>query len=176
MPLVYASSDISQCPLQDSRSGWIRYFLSCRALASPTTCRFSPALSGLSVIRSGPSVSRQASCSKIKRTSVNVDVESGIVANAWKWALGRPTSGNANSPDIVFGAVILFIGLTACSIAAVRLRSGVRLIIWLGIWSAMYGTGPSLMSPRKRTALTRRWPSMIAYWGAYDVTQRQCSP
>ena len=43
---VYASRNTSRCPLQDSRSGWIRYFLSCRALASPTTCRFSPALSG----------------------------------------------------------------------------------------------------------------------------------
>jgi len=29
---VYASSDTSRCPLQDSRSGWIRYFLSCRLL------------------------------------------------------------------------------------------------------------------------------------------------
>src|SRR5712692_7027567 len=43
MPLVYASRNTSRCPLQDSRSGWIRYFLSCRALASPTTCRFIPA-------------------------------------------------------------------------------------------------------------------------------------
>ncbi len=43
---VYASRNNSQCPLQDSRPGWIRYFLSCRALASPTTCRFIPALSG----------------------------------------------------------------------------------------------------------------------------------
>src|SRR5438067_11647176 len=34
MPLVYASENTSRCPLQDSRSGWIRYFLSCRALAS----------------------------------------------------------------------------------------------------------------------------------------------
>src|SRR5437868_10603358 len=42
MPLVYASKDTSRCLLQDSRSGWIRYFLSCRALASPTTCRFYP--------------------------------------------------------------------------------------------------------------------------------------
>ena len=33
-----------ECPQQDSRSGWIRYFRSCRALASPTTCRFIPAL------------------------------------------------------------------------------------------------------------------------------------
>src|SRR6266849_10858325 len=44
---VYASRNTSRCPPQDSRSGWIRYFLSCRALASPTTCRFSPAHSGL---------------------------------------------------------------------------------------------------------------------------------
>src|SRR6266702_8474017 len=43
---VYASRNTSRCPQQDSRLGWIRYFLSCRALASPTTCRFSPALSG----------------------------------------------------------------------------------------------------------------------------------
>src|SRR5438128_2545910 len=48
MPLVYASTDTSRCRLQDSRPGWIRYFLSCRALASPTTCRFIPALSDLS--------------------------------------------------------------------------------------------------------------------------------
>src|SRR5260370_1511979 len=39
---IYASRNTSRCPLQDSRSGWIRYFLSCRALASPTTCRFIP--------------------------------------------------------------------------------------------------------------------------------------
>src|SRR5260370_17076399 len=54
MPLVYASRNTSRCPLQDSRSGWIRYFLSCRALASPTTCRFIPALSVLPVIRPLP--------------------------------------------------------------------------------------------------------------------------
>jgi hypothetical protein len=29
--------------------GWIRYFLSCRPLSSPTTCRFSPALSELPI-------------------------------------------------------------------------------------------------------------------------------
>jgi hypothetical protein len=48
---VYASRNTSRCSRQDSRSGWIRYFLSCRALASPTTCRFSPAHSGLPVTR-----------------------------------------------------------------------------------------------------------------------------
>src|SRR5260370_14122561 len=50
MPLIYASRNTSRCPLQDSRPGWIRYFLSCRALASPTTCRFNPAHSGLPAI------------------------------------------------------------------------------------------------------------------------------
>ena len=50
--------------------------------------------------------------------------------------------------DIVFGAVFLFIGLAACSIAAgIRRRRGVRLVIWLGIWSAMYGTGLLSRSP-----------------------------
>jgi sigma-B regulation protein RsbU (phosphoserine phosphatase) len=41
--------------------------------------------------------------------------------------------------DIVFGTVFLFFGMIACSIAAVRRRSGVRLIFWLGVWSAMDG-------------------------------------
>src|SRR6202000_1799466 len=48
---IYASSDTSRCLQQDSRSGWICSFLSCRGLAPPTTCRFIPALSGLPVIR-----------------------------------------------------------------------------------------------------------------------------
>src|SRR5215469_5427919 len=47
---VYPSSDISRCHLQDSRPGWIRCLLSLRGLSSPTTCRFIPAHSGLSVI------------------------------------------------------------------------------------------------------------------------------
>src|SRR5262245_3005121 len=40
---VYASSGTSRCRLQDSRPGWSRCLLSCRALSSPTTCRFTPA-------------------------------------------------------------------------------------------------------------------------------------
>ena len=42
--------------------------------------------------------------------------------------------------EIISGTVFVFIGLAACAIAAIR-RSGVRLFLWLGIWSAMYGTG-----------------------------------
>ena len=41
--------------------------------------------------------------------------------------------------DIIFGTVFLFFGLIACAIAAIRRRSGVRLMLWLGVWSAMDG-------------------------------------
>jgi phosphoserine phosphatase RsbU/P len=41
--------------------------------------------------------------------------------------------------DIISGTVFVFLGLTACGIAAMRRRSGVRILVWLGIWSAMYG-------------------------------------
>lgn len=43
-------------------------------------------------------------------------------------------------PYILFGTVFLFIGLTSCGIAVMRRRSGVRLLTWLGIWSAIEGT------------------------------------
>ena len=56
-PSVYASTDTSRRRLQDSRPGWIRCLLSRRALASPTTCRFIPALGGLWPIRTEPSFS-----------------------------------------------------------------------------------------------------------------------
>ena len=49
--------------------------------------------------------------------------------------------------EIISGTVFLFIGLAACAIAAIRRRSGVRLFLWLGIWSAMYGTELLLFSP-----------------------------
>ena len=41
--------------------------------------------------------------------------------------------------QIIFGTMFLFMGLAACSIAAIRRRSGARLFIWLGIWSGLYG-------------------------------------
>ena len=48
--------------------------------------------------------------------------------------------------DIISGAVFVFLGLTACGIAAMRRRSGVRILMWLGIWSALYGARPLLDS------------------------------
>jgi sigma-B regulation protein RsbU (phosphoserine phosphatase) len=40
---------------------------------------------------------------------------------------------------IILGTVFLFIGLAAYGIAAIRGRGGVRILLWFGIFSAMYG-------------------------------------
>lgn len=49
--------------------------------------------------------------------------------------------------DIMFGTVFLFIGLAACAFAAVRRREEVRLFVWLGVWSVMYGARLLAESP-----------------------------
>jgi phosphoserine phosphatase RsbU/P len=49
--------------------------------------------------------------------------------------------------DIVVGSLFLFIGLATCSIGAIRHRRGVRVFVWLGIWSAMYGAVQLSQSP-----------------------------
>ena len=49
--------------------------------------------------------------------------------------------------DIIFGPVFLFIGLTACAIAGISRRSGTRIFVWLGIWSALYGAAQLSQSP-----------------------------
>ena len=65
--------------------------------------------------------------------------------------------------DIMFGGVFLFFGLAACSIAAIRRRSGVRLITWLGIWSAMYGIGLLFRSPAIVAALPPVFQATVPY-------------
>lgn len=43
---------------------------------------------------------------------------------------------------IIVGTVFLFVGFAACGIAAVRRRRGTRVLLWLGVWSALYGARP----------------------------------
>jgi hypothetical protein len=43
---------------------------------------------------------------------------------------------------IIFGTVFVFVGFAACGIAAMRRRSGTRALVWLGVWSALYGSRP----------------------------------
>jgi len=40
---------------------------------------------------------------------------------------------------IMLGTVFVFMGLAACALAAVRGRGGVRILVWFGIFSTMYG-------------------------------------
>jgi sigma-B regulation protein RsbU (phosphoserine phosphatase) len=44
--------------------------------------------------------------------------------------------------DIISGTLFVFIGFLACGIAAMRRQSRAHILIWLGLWSAMYGFGP----------------------------------
>ncbi len=58
--------------------------------------------------------------------------------------------------DIASGSVFLFIGLATCAIAGIRRRSGMRIFVWLGIWSAMYGAMALVRSAAFLAALPGR--------------------
>lgn len=49
--------------------------------------------------------------------------------------------------DIVLGTVFLTVGATACAIAAIRWRRGVRILVWWGIFSGMYGLQKLMQTP-----------------------------
>ena len=82
--------------------------------------------------------------------------------------------------EIISGAIFVFVGLAACAIAAIR-RSGVRLFLWLGIWSAMYGTGLLTRAPAVVAALPRWLQMSLPYANAANtylvvVVAFNCSP
>ena len=58
--------------------------------------------------------------------------------------------------NIIFGSIFLFGGFAACGIAGMHRRRGVRALIWLGIWSATYGTALLTQSPAVLAA-SPRW-------------------
>ena len=70
--------------------------------------------------------------------------------------------------EIISGTVFVFIGLAACAIAAIR-RSGVRLFLWLGIWSAMYGMGLLTRSPAVVAALPQWLQIAVPYANAINT-------
>jgi phosphoserine phosphatase RsbU/P len=49
--------------------------------------------------------------------------------------------------DIVLGTIFLSIGATACAIAAIRWHRGVLILLWLGIWSGMFGVQRLIQTP-----------------------------
>lgn len=56
---------------------------------------------------------------------------------------------------IVLGTIFLFIGVAACGLAALRRRGGVRILVWFGIFSAMYGARILAQMPAAFSALPR---------------------
>src|SRR5271167_1587274 len=48
---------------------------------------------------------------------------------------------------IVAGTIFLSIGATACAIAAIRWRGGVRILVWWGMWSGIYGPNILIGAP-----------------------------
>jgi len=70
--------------------------------------------------------------------------------------------------EIASGTIFVFVGLAACAIAAIR-RSGVRLFLWLGIWSAMYGTGLLTRTPEVVAALPKWLQASVPYANAVNT-------
>jgi sigma-B regulation protein RsbU (phosphoserine phosphatase) len=61
---------------------------------------------------------------------------------------------------IILGAVFLFIGLAACAIAVIRGGRRVRILVWFGIFSAMYGARILAQTPAAFSVLPRSaWAS-----------------
>jgi sigma-B regulation protein RsbU (phosphoserine phosphatase) len=56
---------------------------------------------------------------------------------------------------IALGTVFVFFGLASCAIAAIRKSTEVRVLVWLGLWSGMYGTSLLLRTPEVKDVLPR---------------------
>jgi sigma-B regulation protein RsbU (phosphoserine phosphatase) len=65
--------------------------------------------------------------------------------------------------DIVLGTIFLSIGATACAIAAIRWRRGVRILVWWGIFSAMYGLQKLDQTPAVLAVLPHALKSAAPY-------------
>src|ERR1700687_2547684 len=65
--------------------------------------------------------------------------------------------------DIVLGTIFLSIGATACAIAAIRWRRGVRILVWWGIWSGMYGLQTLVQTPAVLAVLPHALKSTTPY-------------
>ena len=64
---------------------------------------------------------------------------------------------------VILGTVFLFIGITACAIAAIRRRSEVRILVWLGIWSGMFGANGMASAPAVIASLPRPLQAAAPY-------------
>lgn len=56
-------------------------------------------------------------------------------------------------PEIIAGLFFVLVGLVAFAIAAIRRKSGVRLLVWLGVWTCMFGIEELLKTSLIRDSL-----------------------
>jgi sigma-B regulation protein RsbU (phosphoserine phosphatase) len=65
--------------------------------------------------------------------------------------------------DIVLGTIFMSIGATACAIAAIRWRTGVRILVWWGIFSGMFGLQTLVQTPAVLAVLPDALKSAAPY-------------
>src|SRR6266545_7290379 len=65
--------------------------------------------------------------------------------------------------DIVLGTVFLTVGATACAIAAIRWRRGVRILVWWGIFSGTFGLQTLVQTPAVLAVLPDALKSAVPY-------------
>jgi sigma-B regulation protein RsbU (phosphoserine phosphatase) len=65
--------------------------------------------------------------------------------------------------SIALGTVLMFVGMMACAIAAIRGRGAVRILVWFGLLSLMWGTRIVASVPAAFSVLPRSlWTSRLA--------------
>lgn len=67
-------------------------------------------------------------------------------------------------PSIIAGTFFVLAGLLAFAVAAIRRRGGVKLLVWLGVWTVMFGAQELLQTPSIEDALPLwlRTPARVA--------------
>lgn len=66
---------------------------------------------------------------------------------------------------ICVGTTFVVIGVVACAVAVVRRRSGARVFVWLGTWSAIYGIQELVRTPAAVAALSPTLQAAVPYVG-----------
>ena len=69
-------------------------------------------------------------------------------------------------PDIVAGIFFILTAFVAFAIAGVRRRAGVRLLVWLGVWTGIFGINVLLHTELIRELLSPSWGRAAAFFSA----------
>jgi uncharacterized membrane protein len=70
---------------------------------------------------------------------------------------------------IILGAILLFIGIAACCIAAVRGRAAGRVLAWFGVFSALYGVRLFAEMPTALRLLVEPYASQLVWIIIYVI-------